>query len=126
MCWCDALAATDCIKQFLSALPLSYRPGWALRMSQLLISDGDLICIEFPSTKDPKLGGPPYSLPPSVYVEHLTHPGQEIPYDDESGYIKEGESGPDSPNALKRMAHWRPVRTHEIGKGQDLASIWRH
>lgn len=94
-------------------------------MSQLLAYDGNLICIEFPSAKDPKIGGPPYALPPPVYVEHLAHPGNKLTYDDESGHVKEGVYGPNSPAALIRIAHWRPARTHEIGKGQDWVSVWR-
>lgn len=95
-------------------------------MAQLLSSDGNLICIEFPSAKDPKLRGPPYALPPPVYSEHLAHPGKKLPYDEESGHIKEGISGPHSHSSLTRAAHWQPKRTHEIGKGQDWVSIWRH
>lgn len=93
-------------------------------MGQLLASTGNLICIEFPSAKDPLMGGPPFALPPQVYSEHLAHPGKELPYD-ERGHIK-GVSGPNSPVALTRVAHWQPKRTHEIGKGQDWVSIWRY
>ena len=112
--------------QFLSALPPSFRPRWALRMSSLLTRDGNLICIEFPSAKDPKLGGPPYALPSSVYVEHLAHPGEELLYNEDTGHVKEGVSHASNSVALHRIAHWRPARTHEIGKGQDWVSIWRH
>ena len=94
-------------------------------MSQLLAFEGNLICIEFPSAKDPNIGGPPFALPPSVYVEHLGHPGKGLPYDD-TGHVKERVSGPLSPAALKRVAYWQPARTHEIGKGTDWVSIWRH
>jgi hypothetical protein len=95
-------------------------------MSQLLADDGNLICIEFPSAKDPKIGGPPYALPPPVYIEHLAHPGKELTYDDQSGHIREGLYGPKSTAALTRAAHWQPTRTHEIGQGQDWVSVWRH
>ena len=95
-------------------------------MSQLLAVDGHLICVEFPSNKDPKIGGPPYALPAPVYVEHLAYPGKGLPYDEETGHIKEGISGPKRTTALNRIAHWQPARTHEIGKGQDWVSIWRH
>lgn len=94
-------------------------------MSQLLAFEGNLICIEFPSKKDPKIGGPPYALPAPVYVEHLAHPGKELPYDEGTGHII-GVSGPNSAAALNRVAHWQPARTHEIGKGQDWVSVWRH
>lgn len=100
-------------------------------MWQLLAADGNLICMEFPSTKDPKIGGPPHALPPSVYIEHLAHPGKGLPYDDDTGYVKEGVSGPNSPAALTRVAHWQPERTHAIGKDangkvMDWVSIWRY
>ncbi|KAK4692633.1 hypothetical protein P7C71_g4612, partial [Lecanoromycetidae sp. Uapishka_2] len=116
---------------FLCALPPSFRPDWALRMSQLLAVDGNLICIEFPTTKDPKIGGPPHALPPPVYTEHLAHPGQGLAYDDDTGHIKEGVAGPNRPTALKRVAHWQPERTHAIGKDadgnvMDWVSVWRH
>ena len=65
-------------------------------------------------------------MPAPVYAEHLAHPGKAIPYDEETGHIKEGVSGPDSPAGLKRIGHWEPARTHEIGKGQDWVSVWQH
>ena len=95
-------------------------------MSRLLADGGHLICVEFPSNKDPKIGGPPYALPPPVYVEHLGHPGEELPYSSETGHVVEGSSRVKNAAALKRIAHWQPTRTHEIGKGQDWVSIWQH
>lgn len=110
--------------QFLCALPPDSRGVWALRMSQLLAAEGSLVCIEFPSAKDPSLGGPPFALPPAVYVEHLAHPGKEIPYDDAGRVI--GQELPIDPLGLRRMVHYHPQRTHEIGNGTDFVSIWRH
>ncbi len=100
-------------------------------MSQLLSETGQLICIEFPSNKDPKLGGPPYSLPPPVYLEHLSHPGEVLPYDGESGHVVVGSSTAENAAAVKRIAHWQPTRTHEIGtdpdgKVLDWISVWQH
>ncbi len=100
-------------------------------MSQLLAEKGHLICIEFPSTKDPKAGGPPYSLPPQVYLEHLSHPGEVLPYNEESGHVVERSSNEENAAALRRIAHWKPVRTHEIGMGPDgkvldWISVWQH
>lgn len=112
--------------QFLSALPPDLRPPWSARMSQLLRESGRLICVEFPSNKDPKLGGPPYALPAPVYVEHLSHPGEDVPYDEKTGHVILGGIKADSVRALKRIAHFEPARTHEIGKGQDRVSVWRH
>ena len=94
-------------------------------MSRLLAAEGRLICIEFPSAKDPKIGGPPYALPSTVYVHHLGHPGKEVRYD-EDGHIQQDIEGRTDPAGLTRVAHWQPERTHEIGKGQDWVSIWRH
>lgn len=82
-------------------------------MSQLLAIEGRLICVEFPSAKDPLIGGPPYALPPPVYTEHLAHPGMELPYDDK-GHIREAVSGPSSADALTRLAHWQPIRTRKL------------
>ena len=101
------------------------RPSWALRMAEILGPNGCLICVEFPSAKDPKLGGPPYALPPSVYLQHLAHPGESIPYD-EDGHVLEKNDLSSNPVGLSRIAHWQPERTHEIGKGQDWVSIWKH
>lgn len=115
----------------MSALPEKTRPAWALRMSQLLSETGHLICVEFPSTKDPKLGGPPYALPSPVYFEHLSHPGEKLSYDSETGHVVPGSSKADNATALKRVAHWQPARTHDIGKGadgkvNDWISVWQH
>ncbi|KAF2139258.1 uncharacterized protein K452DRAFT_232270, partial [Aplosporella prunicola CBS 121167] len=117
---------------FLSALPPSLRPLWALRMSQLLSDapDAALICIEFPTYKPPSTGGPPYGLQPTVYEHHLSRPGEELEYK-EDGHILEQRDEQTKlvlPNKLGlfRVAHYQPVHTHEIGKGSDWVSIWRH
>ncbi|KAL9105051.1 MAG: hypothetical protein Q9163_000064 [Psora crenata] len=110
---------------FLCALPPNLRPEWASRMSKLLASQGSLICVEFPSAKDPKTGGPPFAVPPSVYVQHLAHPGEELLYN-EDGHVREDLHLPTNSAALARIAHWQPARTHEIGEGQDWVSIWKH
>ncbi|KAF2087687.1 putative thiol methyltransferase [Saccharata proteae CBS 121410] len=114
---------------FLSALPPSFRPAWALRMSNLLSESGGLVCIEFPTYKPPSTGGPPWALPPPVYEQHLARPGEELPYDAE-GYVIENKSEngevPRNQDGLLRIAHWQPERTHEIGKGTDWIGIWRH
>lgn len=103
------------------------RPAWSHRMASLLGSapSSNLICIEFPTYKDPSTGGPPWGLLPKVYFEHLSHPGEEIPYD-KAGHIQEDDLRKTSSNGLERVAHWQPERTHEIGKGTDWVSIWQH
>ncbi|MCJ1371224.1 hypothetical protein MMC20_002439 [Loxospora ochrophaea] len=112
---------------FLSALPPALRPLWSLRHSQLLNSEpsSNLICIEFPTYKEPSAGGPPFACPPKAYLEHLSHPGEAPSYDD-NGHVKENILRRPSLGGLERVAHWQPERTHEIGKGTDWISIWRH
>lgn len=120
----DWISANEAI-QFLSALPPSLRPAWAASMARLLSPTGRLICLEFPSNKEPSTGGPPWALPPNVYLGHLGRPGEQIEYD-EQGYIKLEHESLVGRGGLERIAHWKPERTHEIGKGQDWESIWKH
>jgi methyl halide transferase len=94
-------------------------------MSDILSPDGHLICVEFPTYKDPLLPGPPWALPPDVYVGHLGKPGENVPYD-ERGRIQLDPSGRIGKGGLERIAHWQAERTHDIGKGTDWVSIWRH
>ncbi|KAJ4983467.1 thiopurine s-methyltransferase family protein [Stagonosporopsis vannaccii] len=114
--------------QFLCALPPSLRPQWAARVSALLAKDGVLICLEFPTHKPASSGGPPWSLPPTVHAELLKRPGEEITYD-EGGVVVQTQRG-EGRGALRRVAHWTPARTHEVGvvKGvvRDCVSVWRH
>ena len=96
-------------------------------MSSLLAPapQGNLIAVEFPTYKDPSTGGPPYALPPEVYLAHLGQPGKEIPYD-EDGHVKLEAMGEPDSTGLTRVTHWQPARTHEIGKGTDWVSVWQH
>lgn len=83
-----------------------------------------LVCVEFPTTKPPSTKGPPFGLPEKVYVEHLGHPGQKLPYDEEDNLLDDQiQSSPKT--GLERIARWQPERTHEIGKGTDWVSVWR-
>lgn len=107
-------------------MPPDLRPTWALRMSQLLSNDGRLVCLEFPTYKAPSTGGPPWGVTPSTYVCHLNRPGEKIKYDTEGNVDKEEEGILRSKDALLRIFHWQPTRTHEIGKGTDWISIWCH
>ncbi|KAL8950337.1 MAG: hypothetical protein Q9222_003623 [Ikaeria aurantiellina] len=115
------------LMQFFCALNPAMRPAWAQKMSQLLERhpSGFLVCVEFPTYKDPSIGGPPFGLTPDTYVAHLSQPGQEIPYD-EAGHVKPGGFEQPAANGLERLDHWRPERTHEIGKGTDWMSVWKH
>lgn len=115
--------------QFLSALPPSLRSFWAARMTQLLSRSGALICLEFPTHKLASSGGPPWSLPSTVYLELLKWPGKEISYD-ASGLVIETDEAKMSGKGLVRAAHYVPERTHGMGTVdgvvRDCISVWRH
>ncbi|CAG7964009.1 unnamed protein product [Penicillium nalgiovense] len=115
---------------FFCALDPSMRPKWALRQTQLLSPSpaGNLICLEFPRHKDPQSAGPPYASSSEAYMAHLSHPGEEIPYD--NGVVKHEPLRASSKDGLERVAYWKPERTHEVGQGEngvihDRVSIWR-
>lgn len=97
-------------------------------MSQLLAKDGKLICLEFPTHKPATSGGPPFSLPPTVHVELLKRPGEEISYN-EGGVVVATERSPGKA-ALVRVAHYTPQRTHDVavikGVVRDCVSVWQH
>ena len=95
-------------------------------MSELLSEHGNLVCLQFPTHRDPRSGGPPWALPGQVYVEHLSHPGEEVPYDEETGLVKANPLRRASEGGLERVAYWMPERTHAAGKGTDWVSVWRH
>ncbi|KAJ4299178.1 hypothetical protein N0V90_004422 [Kalmusia sp. IMI 367209] len=113
---------------FLCALHPSIRPQWARRMAQLLAPGGSLVCLEFPTHKPARSGGPPYSLPPVVHEELLKRPGEDISYDDDGKVVSTDRQ--ESDKALVRVAHWKPARTHEVavinGQITDWVSVWRH
>lgn len=86
------------------------------------------MCLEFPTYKPPSTGGPPWALPPKIYMAHLPRPGEELPYG-EDGSLLEDKLGPPSKNALQRIEHFQPKRTHEIGynaEGEvtDRVGVW--
>ncbi|KAJ5206170.1 TPMT family [Penicillium cf. griseofulvum] len=116
---------------FFCALEPSMRPKWALRHTQLLAPSptGNLICLEFPRHKDPQAAGPPFASPSEAYMAHLSHPGEEVPYD-AKGVVKHEPLRAPSKAGLERVAYWTPERTHEVGQGEngvihDRVSIWR-
>ncbi|KAJ5217155.1 hypothetical protein N7468_010163 [Penicillium chermesinum] len=119
------------VNWFFCALSPSMRPRWALRQTQLLAPSpsGNLICLEFPRHKSPSEAGPPWASPSEAYMEHLSHPGEEVHYNDQ-GLVKENPLQPPSKAGLERVAFWQPERTHEKGQGKDgvihdRVSIWR-
>ncbi|KAK5942486.1 hypothetical protein PMZ80_005051 [Knufia obscura] len=117
---------------FFCAMQPSMRPAWAKRMSTLLAPNpqANLICLEFPTTKAPNAGGPPFASPSKAYMEHLSHPGEDIPYSEE-GEVRMQPFAESGPGALERVGHWQPADTHGIGKDADgnvadYISVWRH
>lgn len=110
---------------FLCAIPPQLRPKWAARMSSLLAPGGSLICLEFPLAKSPALGGPPHGLSSDLYVQLFKRPGEDVKYGDD-GYVVSEDRELDSQSDLVRAAHWQPERTHQVGKGTDMISIWKH
>ncbi|KAI9661397.1 MAG: hypothetical protein M1831_003130 [Alyxoria varia] len=113
---------------FLCALPAAWRPDWAKRMSDLLAFDqtSTLICLEFPTYKEPSTGGPPHGLKPEMYIAHLSRPGEYVKYNDEGYPILDGEPSKfENEKALVRVGHWQPERTHDMGMGTDWISVWK-
>ncbi|KAJ5454558.1 uncharacterized protein N7458_005514 [Penicillium daleae] len=116
---------------FFCALNPELRPKWALRHTELLAPSpaGNLICLEFPRHKDPLAPGPPYPSPSEAYMEHLSHPGEKVSYNDK-GLVNSDPLREPSKAGLERVAHWQPERTHTVGQGEngvihDRVSIWR-
>lgn len=106
------------------------RPVWSQRMNELLTPEGRLVCLEYPTYKPPSTGGPPWALPPKIYIAHLPRPGEEVKYGEE-GELVETELGPSNPKGLQQIAHFQPKRTHESGysadgKVTDWIGVWAH
>jgi hypothetical protein len=82
--------------------------------------------MEFPTHKPASAGGPPWSLPPTVHMELLKRPGEELTYDHNGVVATTGRD--ESEDALVRIAHWTPKRSHTIVEGivRCCVSVWRH
>ena len=93
-------------------------------MSKLLSPTGRLVCLEFPTHKDLRAGGPPWGLPSQTYVALLSRPGSDIKYDEERKVLPEDQQDPTNEYALMRMIHFKPERTFAAGKDSDRVSIW--
>ena len=121
------------------------RPLWAARYRDLLAQPGDgdgdggrLVCLEWPSRDPREIGpGPPWALPPEVYLAHLTRPGRDVATDENGGVgaagllSRGGSGGADEGGGLARLAHLKPRRTHPGGVDQDgtvrdWISVWTH
>lgn len=63
-----------------------------------------------------------------MHLELLKRPGEDVVYD-KDGVVVETQRE-EAGNALKRVAHWVPGRTHGVGVVQgvvrDCVSLWRH
>ena len=99
------------------------RSAWAKRLVQLLAPKGKLVCLEFPTYKDPLTGGPPWGTPSRAYEAYLGRPGEEIALGAD-GHVVDSQTK--SEKGLVRAAHFSPARTHQIGQGTDMVSIWTH
>ncbi|KAH7148632.1 S-adenosyl-L-methionine-dependent methyltransferase [Dactylonectria macrodidyma] len=113
---------------FLCALPREARPRWSLRMSELLISDGRLVCLEFPTAKPMSEPGPPWGVSPELYEALLSAPGEDIAYHPD-GTVDETPSPKPRSDDLHRLSLIKPLRTHADGIGKDGAvldfiSVW--
>ncbi|KUI74283.1 putative thiol methyltransferase 2 [Cytospora mali] len=125
---------------FFCAIPPAARPKWASRMQQLLARpNGRLVCLEFPTGRDLKEGGPPYSAAFLFYQLHLTYPGNEeiIKYYEINKDLGHPETGEDGNTAQKpyystnmdagvpygegftMLARFKPRNTHEAGQSED-------
>jgi len=91
-------------------------------MSQLLATNGRLVCLEFPIFKDPLAGGPPWGVTSELYLEVLKNPGETCSYADMGFVIVSG--GDSGKNGLKRLGHWKADRTLSYGAKTDWISVW--
>ncbi|KAL8418883.1 hypothetical protein RB594_002185 [Gaeumannomyces avenae] len=109
---------------FFCALPVSARPAWAGRLTQLLAPGGRVVCLQWPTEKPWSTGGPPWGVRPEHHVAHLARPGEDVGYDDE-GRIAGGEEAAAAAAAARSAAGLRrlelivPRRTHQAGVLED-------
>ncbi|KAJ5927617.1 thiol methyltransferase [Penicillium verrucosum] len=105
---------------FLCALHPDMRQQWSKRMSELLRSDGYLVCLEFPLYKDPTLPGPPWGLQ-GVHWDLLARGGDGIANIHIAPEIAHEDQ---LMGQFKRVLHTKPARTYESGIGTDMLSIY--
>ncbi|RDA91324.1 hypothetical protein CP533_1568 [Ophiocordyceps camponoti-saundersi (nom. inval.)] len=112
----------------LCALSPSDRPRWAKRLAQLIVPDGRLICLEFPSTKAMSEPGPPWGVSPELYEVLLSAPGEAPTYRPDGTVVVDPIAQPRH-DALHRLAIIKPPRTHVAGTAPDgsvldFISVW--
>ena len=96
------------------------RPQWAARMSQVVASDGVLVCLEFPMYKDPTQPGPPWGLN-GVHWDLLARGGDGF---QNIGKVAEVDQVDQLPGRFRRLQYRRPARSYEAGRGADMLSIY--
>lgn len=107
------------------------RPKWAQRIDALLSPKGRLVCLEFPSGKPLRDGGPPWGLNPEVYEALLAAPGEPVQYDEAGdGSVVSLPSPKPRDDAIRRLSLIKPARTHKAGTNEDgtvkdFISVWR-
>jgi hypothetical protein len=70
-------------------------------MAQLLAKgEGLLVALEYPLFRPVETGGPPHGITSRTY-------------DDLFG------------DKFEKMLHYSPERTHKVGEGSDMVSVWR-
>ncbi|KAB8225036.1 S-adenosyl-L-methionine-dependent methyltransferase [Aspergillus novoparasiticus] len=103
---------------FLCALHPNMRRQWAGRMADLLAPGGQLVCLEFPLFKDPKMLGPPWGLK-GVHWDLLAEGGDGLVSGDVGEDVKGEQKG-----AFERLLYLKPERSYANGKGTDMLSVW--
>lgn len=77
------------------------RQKWAARMAQLITpGTGLLVCLEYPLFRPAETGGPPHGIRSSDYDALLR-------------------------KNFDKVMHYMPKRTHQVGEGSDMISVWR-
>lgn len=102
-------------------------------MAQLVKPEGGrLVCLEWPTIKDPKAGGPPWACSREAYLAHLAHPGEEVEYDESEGVVAASAmEKPRSAKGFEMLFREKPKRTHKAGYNEagevvDYISVWGH
>ncbi|PLB48524.1 thiol methyltransferase [Aspergillus steynii IBT 23096] len=101
---------------FLCALHPTMRLAWASRMADLLAPTGQLVCLEFPLWKDPKLPGPPWGLK-GVHWNLLAQGGDGVVDGEEVEQSNEG-------GKFTRTLYVKPGRSYEQSRGTDMLSVY--